>query len=331
MSGNGELSDREREAREGFIDAQNEIQAWLEEIEAERVDIHCDGIGLLGFAKFWLTENGVRKRLKEPDKQSYSSALILRELQAVPGRGAWFWSHLWMEMPEGVLHQESDWMREPDLNMDEEPDLYHYWTELDRYPRDEEFIPDWLRQKLEQWEVERGPAFNRRIAELEEEFYVLTHGPRGSQAEREAARTGRLPRMKGGQEFDLARQRVLAWLGDSGSERVDIRIEALGSFQRIDYQLTPGGASRPVRAGEGVAEVVERLRHAQALPRHGAWLRSHLWMDAGKGVLHQESDWMSEPDLGDGEPDTDRCAEELEMHPREPELTPHWMRTQAEQ
>ena len=331
MSGNGELSDREREAREGFIDAQNEIQAWLEEIEAERVDIHCDGIGLLGFAKFWLTENGVRKRLKEPDKQSYSSALILRELQAVPGRGAWFWSHLWMEMPEGVLHQESDWMREPDLNMDEEPDLYHYWTELDRYPRDEEFIPDWLRQKLEQWEVERGPAFNRRIAELEEDFYVLTHGPRGSQAEREAARTGELPRMRGGAEFDLARERVRAWLADSGAERIDVDISGLGSSQRINYWLTVDGKKDPARADEEVAEAVERLRHAQVLPRHGAWTRSHLWMDADKRVLHQESDWMGEPDLGDGGPDADRCTEELEMHPREPELTPDWLRNRAEQ
>ena len=30
--------------------------------------------------------------------------------------------------------------------------------------------------------------FNGRIAELEEEFYALTHGPRGSQVEREAVR-----------------------------------------------------------------------------------------------------------------------------------------------
>ena len=137
--------------------------------------------------------------------------------------------------------------------------------------------------------------------------------------------------MRGGAEFDLARERVLAWLGDSGAERVDVRIEGLGSSQRIDYRLTVGGESRPVPAGGGVAEAVEQLRHAQALPRHGAWLSSHLWMDADKGVLHQESDWMSEPDLGDGGPDADRCAEELEMHPREPELTPHWLRTRAEQ
>ena len=328
------LSEREYAARDGFNAVQEEMQAWLEEIEAERVDVHYDGVGLLGRIRFWLTENGVKRLLDEPDEDSYDAIVVLRKVQAVPGRGAWFWSHLWMEMPEGVLHQESDWMREPDLDVGEEPDLYHYKAELNHYPRDEKNIPDWLRKKVAQWEVERGSAFNRRIAELEEDFYVLTHGPRGSQAEREAVRTGRLPRMRGGAEFDLARERVLAWLGDSGAERIDIRIEGLGSFQHIRYWLTADGKKEAARADEGVAEAVEQLRHAQALPRHGAWLRSHLWMDTtmdeGRGVLHQESDWVGEPDLGDGESSADRCAEELEMHSREPGLTPHWLRTRTE-
>ena len=328
-------SEWEYAARDGFNFARNEMQAWLEEIEAERVDVHYDGVGLLERIRFWLTENGVKRPLDEPDEEVYGFVQVLRKVQAVPGRGAWFWSHLWMEMPEGVLHQESDWMREPELDMDEEPDLYHYKAELNHYPRDEEFIPDWLRRRVERWEVERAPAFNRRVAELEEDFYVLTHGPRGSQQEREAARTGRLPRMSGGAEFDLARERVLAWLGDSGAERIDIRIEGLGSFQHIRYWLTADGKKEAARADEGVAEAVEQLRHAQALPRRGAWLRSHLWMDTtmdeGRGVLHQESNWMGEPDLGDGESSADRCAEELEMHSHEPGVTSHWLRTRTEQ
>ena len=106
--------------------------------------------------------------------------------------------------------------------------------------------------------------------------------------------------MRGGAEFDLARDRVGAWLADSGAERVDVYIEWLGSSQRIDYRLTSGGASRPVPAGGGVAEAVERLRGAQASPRYGAWVRSHLWMDAeidaDRGVLHQQSQWEDEPD-----------------------------------
>ena len=324
------LSERERLARDEFNDTQNETQAWLEEIEAERVDVHYDGVGLLKRIRFWLTENGVRRLLDDPDQEVRNFIANLRKVQAVPGRGAWFWSHFWMEMPEGVLYQESDWMREPVFDPGKEPDLYHYKFELNRYPRDEGNIPDWLRERVEQWEAERGPAFNRRIAELEEEFYVLTHGPRGSRAERETARTGELPRMRGGAELDLARDRVRAWLADSGAERIDVDISGLGSSQRVAYWLTANGRKKPVQAGEEVAEAVERLRHAQARPRYGAWLSSHLWMDADKRVLHQESDWMGEPDLGDGEPDADRCTEELEMHPREPELTPDWLRNRTE-
>ena len=48
------LSERERLARDEFNDTQNEMQAWLEEIEAERVDVHYDGVGLLGRIRFWL-------------------------------------------------------------------------------------------------------------------------------------------------------------------------------------------------------------------------------------------------------------------------------------
>ena len=103
--------------------------------------------------------------------------------------------------------------------------------------------------------------------------------------------------MRGGAEFDLARERVRAWLADSGAERIDIRIEGLGSSQRVAYWLTANGRKKPVQAYEEVAEAVERLRDTQASPRHGAWARSHLWMDADKRVLHQESDWTGEPEL----------------------------------
>ncbi len=294
-----DLSERKRIARGEFNSTQVQLRELLEETGARRVEVECGGVGLCQFIRPWLIEESGRRRLVGAD-EACPSADFLRKWQALPGRGAWFRSRLWMDAGEKVLHQESDWMAEPVFDPGQEPDLYHYWAELDYFPRDEENIPDWLRQRLEQWEAERAPAFNRRIAELEEEFYALTHGPRGSQQEREAVRTGKLPRLRGGAEFDLARDRVLAWLADSGAERVDIRIEWLGSSQHIDYRLTSGGASRPVRAGGGVAEAVERLRGAQASPRYGAWVRSHLWMDAeidaDRGVLHQQSQWEDEPD-----------------------------------
>ena len=50
------------------------------------------------------------------------------------------------------------------------PDLGEYKTELDRYPRDQEFIPDWLRDRVEQWRLERGRMVAEYVAEMEEEY-----------------------------------------------------------------------------------------------------------------------------------------------------------------
>lgn len=53
------------------------------------------------------------------------------------------------------------------------PDLGDYKTELDRYPRDQEFIPDWLRIKVEQWRQERSHVVARRMADLEEAYQAV--------------------------------------------------------------------------------------------------------------------------------------------------------------
>ena len=103
-------------------------------------------------------------------------------MQVIPGRGAWLYSHVWLELPEDVLHQESDWMCEPEIDPDGlcttpdgldfrygELDPGEYKTEVDWHPRDQEFIPDWLRDRLEQWRLEAGHIVARRITQLEEE------------------------------------------------------------------------------------------------------------------------------------------------------------------
>ncbi|RAX24316.1 MULTISPECIES: hypothetical protein [unclassified Actinomyces] len=56
-----------------------------------------------------------------------------------------------MDAADGVLHQESDWMREPIFDEPDggPPGPRDCWIELDLYPRDNEFIPDWLRKGYE--------------------------------------------------------------------------------------------------------------------------------------------------------------------------------------
>ena len=157
-----------KSAVEAFEKAETLVRAWLEEEGITRVDVYLNGLGDVGDTRCRLTTDGERKSV-HVNRNAGSAINKLRGVQALSGRGAWFYSHLWMEMPEGVLHQESDWMCEPDMGFDEVP-LGSCKTELDRYPRDQEFIPDWLRYKVERWRLERGPVVARRVAHLEEEF-----------------------------------------------------------------------------------------------------------------------------------------------------------------
>ena len=170
---------------EAFEKAETLVRAWLEEEGITRVDVYLNGLGDVGDTLCWRIADGEKKSV-HIDRSAGSAINKLRGIQALPGRGAWFYSHLWMEMPEGILHQESDWMCEPDMGtggfyigrdgLDIRgggPDLGDYKTELDRYPRDQEFIPDWLRIKVEQWRQERSHVVARRMADLEEAYQAV--------------------------------------------------------------------------------------------------------------------------------------------------------------
>lgn len=81
-----------------------------------------------------------------------TSKQITQGAGSTPDRGAWAWCHLWMDASDGVLRQECDWMREPVFTQasdDIRPGPGDCWIELDLYPRDDEFIPDWLRKGYE--------------------------------------------------------------------------------------------------------------------------------------------------------------------------------------
>ncbi len=167
---------------EKFKKIQCLVKDWLEKSGGTRLDVDYNALGRSGDVHYWLTIDGERKATRMGDAACFAVD-DLRGMQVLPGRGAWFYSHLWMELPEGVLHQESDWMCEPNLGdsyffatsdgLDIRPggpDLGEYKTEIDWFPRDQEFIPDWLRDKLERWRVEHGPAVAKRVAQLEVEF-----------------------------------------------------------------------------------------------------------------------------------------------------------------
>ena len=129
--------------------------------------------------------------------------------------------------------------------------------------------------------------------------------------------------------FERFESMLRDWLRDSGGTRIDIDYNAIHRTGFITNWLTIDGQRKGVLFPAKLDFTMDKLRPAQVDPRRGAWLYSHLWMEASDGVLHQESDWMREPVIN-GEPVSEQgAAVELRMHPRDPEFIPEWMATKA--
>ena len=91
---------------EKFKKIQRLVKEWLEKSDGTRLDVDYNALGRSGNVYYWLTIDGERKATRMGDAARFAVD-DLRGMQVLPERGAWFYSHLWMELPEGVLHQEA--------------------------------------------------------------------------------------------------------------------------------------------------------------------------------------------------------------------------------
>lgn len=147
----------EQEAFERF---EGRLRGWLRDSGGTRIDIDYHAIHRTGFITNWLTIDGQRKSVLFPAKLDFTM-YKLRPAQVDPHRGAWTYSHLWMEAFDGVLHQESDWMREPVIRGElmSEQDAA---VELRIHPRDPEFIPQWMATKAAAFHKKEEARARRR-------------------------------------------------------------------------------------------------------------------------------------------------------------------------
>ena len=139
------MSAQEMDAEKAFERFESMLWDWLRDSGGTRIDIDYHAIHRTGFITNWLTIDGQRKGILLPAKINFART-DLHQAQVDPHRGAWTYSHLWMEASDGILHQESDWMREPVINghlMGEQDAA----VELRMHPRDPEFIPEWMATK----------------------------------------------------------------------------------------------------------------------------------------------------------------------------------------
>ena len=148
-----------------FSKFQELVRGWLPEIGATRVDIEYIAVALTSTYVCWIEVDGEWSRSHLPSEISFAMH-DLRAAQADPHRGAWLCSHLWVEAAEGVLHQESDWMREPLISGEPIRDG-NFAFELDQFPRDPEWIPEWMATKAAAYHKEAERRERRRQRDRE--------------------------------------------------------------------------------------------------------------------------------------------------------------------
>lgn len=148
-----------------FSKFQELVRKWLREIDATRVDVEYSVIALTGEVMTWVVVDGERKSVHLPSGLSYPMYDV-RPSQVDSHRGAWLYSHFWMEAAEGVLHQEADWMREPVISARPIGGADAV-GELERYPRDPEWIPEWMATKAAAYHKEAERRERRRQRDRE--------------------------------------------------------------------------------------------------------------------------------------------------------------------
>ena len=142
------------------------LRELIDEVGGSRVDLESNSIALAGRELCWVTVDDQRSLVRHSSALSFDVG-DLRRAQADPRRGAWLWSHFWMEASEGVLHQEADWMREPVIDDDEPVMDGDAALELDYFPRDPEWIPEWMATKAAAHQKVRDARERRRQRDRE--------------------------------------------------------------------------------------------------------------------------------------------------------------------
>lgn len=154
------MSAQEMDAEKAFERFESMLRDWLRDSGGTRIDIDYHAIHRTGFIINWLTIDGQRKTVRLPAKINFART-HLHEAQVDPHRGAWTYSRLWMEDSDGVLHQESDWMREPVIN-GEPVSEQGAAVELRIHPRDPEYIPEWMATKAAAFQKKEEARARRR-------------------------------------------------------------------------------------------------------------------------------------------------------------------------
>ncbi|SFN13869.1 antitoxin YezG family protein [Actinomadura madurae] len=134
-------SEKERETVNGAVRALRAAApaGW------ERLDFEFRATVGIDSASFEVEDAGGGRRTALPPGQAVGRMDELRRVMYRADKGAWFTARLQVER-SGHFSAEFDYDGEPEFTPPLAPSAYA--LDLDRFPRADEHIPDWLRAKL---------------------------------------------------------------------------------------------------------------------------------------------------------------------------------------
>ncbi len=244
-----------------------------------------------------LPDNGPAVLLAPPTELApLLAAVKVARYRRDPERGAWLSARFLIDASGSFFRS---------YNVDYEPDWpftvgdSHYIEELEMFPRELEYTPEWLRDRLPKWQG-RSKNTDTDITECIPLNMQLV-----------------------GMVLDSYRDHLLHRL-PSDWQQLFVEFRSVGEYIEMRANiLTLLGQSIEWSPPESVTFFSE-LRRDMYVPWQGTWttIRFHLVVN---GKYAAEYDWDHEPDW-DNRPDPHFFRQELQMFPRSEDQVPDWLR-----
>lgn len=240
---------------------------------------------------------------------------LMRELRAgmyTEGKGTWYTAYYEVGRP-GSYRVRYDHENEP--HFDEPLDRAGCLLDLEFFPRDEEYVPDWL------WEYLEGDRLSGAAVESASPWSGLATAPR------RAPRTRIAPGdMTPEEMMDTVQEivdRTIAGVYGQWSELVIERRGLVGvSCSRLMVRREDGGFEWDLLLPE-VGRMLDRLRTGMYQPGKGTWFTARLTVDGSREIgAHFDHDTPPEFDV---EPDPRSFHHDIQWFPRGADHLPDWL------
>ncbi|OKI19021.1 hypothetical protein A6A08_05335 [Nocardiopsis sp. TSRI0078] len=269
------------------------------------------GLGAWETARFEVMFEGGRSTGCVPPLSAVERMREVRAGMYTAGTGTWYTAYYEVER-SGGYRVRYDYENEP--HFDEPRDDDGYALDLERFPRDDEHVPDWLRERLE---GDRVPGTAEGASPWSMLAGVSRPGPRARMSP-----GGMTPE----EMMDTLQEVVDRTVGQVRGRWSEIVIDYRGlvrmSSSRVTVRREDGRVEWDLLLPE-VGQMLDRLRTGMYQPGKGTWFTARLTVGESREIgAHFDHD---APPEFDSEPDPRSFHQDIRSFPRSSDHLPDWL------